>query len=67
MNVSSTTRYAARSEVQNATTTIESQIQKLGDALANTLTTGVGVAIGTVSTGAQLGVKAIGHIIDTWI
>ncbi|MBS1208544.1 MAG: hypothetical protein H6R19_942 [Proteobacteria bacterium] len=67
MYVSSTNRSVARNEVQNASATIESQIQKLGDAVVNTLTSGVGVAVGTVSAGAQLGVRAIGNIIDTWI
>ncbi|MDP5240359.1 hypothetical protein Q9Q94_12520 [Uliginosibacterium sp. 31-16] len=67
MNIRSVNHYVPRSDVQNAAATIESRVQKFGDAVVDTLAVGAGVAVGTVSSGAQLGVKAVGKLIDTWI
>lgn len=68
INTSSNACRPQPSVVQRTTNTIENQVGKVGDALATSLKSGVGVVTDavtdTVTGTAKLGVRTIGAIID---
>lgn len=57
----------ASSFVNRSASAIENEIIRVGDVVADTVTTGVNAAVNVVAGTAVVGVKVLGALIDTWV
>ncbi|MDQ7989124.1 MAG: hypothetical protein REI09_05755 [Candidatus Dactylopiibacterium sp.] len=59
--------FLPKSYAEIATQRVERHVDRLGQAVGNTLNAGVDMAVGAVTEVARTGVRSVGSIIDCWI